>query len=420
MAEIIRIGLAIDDRGGVATLRATETGLQRVGLAADGGSRGINKIERALSALAFQAAGIPGPIGSLSTALLQFGIGGTVTLGFVAGFAAMTLAMRAFGRAAEEEQERVGELLASVERLTRAPGADALVQRLSLRTIIREGEDRLAATRQVFDLSRVGPGAQSTRTENILQGAARNQVERNVEGARTALRALDAMAASAARAATFLDRLAFAAGAGFALTTVPTRTELNAIRATGMAGTLGVVGTVAGGMAAFPGTRNQGVMRPGDFDRIQRMAQADAMTNFNTLRNPTFNPQRGMDLASGLGLAASGVATLGGIAGRGSAVGSGLMGIGGIVGAIPGGQVAGGAIALVGALVSAFTKARPLPTRDDELNRRFDRLVTGPQQVTVIVSNSRDVGAAIESAKRAQRRDAFERVPADAQPPVTG
>jgi hypothetical protein len=104
----------------------------------DQGGRGINKIERALSGMVVQMAGVDARVAQLSTAMLAFGVGGPVTLGFVAGFAAMTLAMKILARQTEEELQLLYDLQAEADKLRRTPVMDATERLASARTKLAE------------------------------------------------------------------------------------------------------------------------------------------------------------------------------------------------------------------------------------------------------------------------------------------
>lgn len=341
MAELIRVGLVIDDGGNAGVVDRNVQGLNRLGLAAEGGTRGINKIERALSTMAFQAAGIPGPMGQLSTTLLQFGIGGPVTLAFVAGFAAMSVAMKTLGLAAEESEERIGKLLEEAQKLGRAPDADLLVQQLGLQTTI--------------NLSRKALGPNATRSDVQALGFASGMLD---EGRRGVIAAR--LATAEAGLITVTNELTLVRQAQVSMASGGTRGGITAtdwVR-------LGIPGLAGGMQGRFSDTG------PGPFARFGAFAPRVAGTGpDNFLGNAFARDLAQVDtslpaefwakvphpgLARGLGVAAGGLGMLAGVAGRGNAGGSFLQGAGGLLGSIPGGQVAGGVVGILGGIVSLF------------------------------------------------------------------
>lgn len=72
---------------------------------------GMRTITNSMRALAFQAAGIPGPIGRITGALLMMSAGGTVTIGVVAGIGIIALAWRKLTSEAREAAKAQAEAL---------------------------------------------------------------------------------------------------------------------------------------------------------------------------------------------------------------------------------------------------------------------------------------------------------------------
>jgi hypothetical protein len=103
---------------------------------AEGGTRGFGKIERAVEGLALEAAQMENGFGRLGGAALQFGVGGEVTVAFLAGFAAMRLVMDYFNAEAEETAERLRAVYAEADKLRRADFADEIVKRLTAQTAL--------------------------------------------------------------------------------------------------------------------------------------------------------------------------------------------------------------------------------------------------------------------------------------------
>jgi hypothetical protein len=88
---------------------------------------GLNKMERALGALAGQAVGVQGPIGNLATTLLQFGTGGLVTTGIVAGVAVIGLAWNALSREQKEAEKSLDEYIRTSERFAKGASQSVLL-----------------------------------------------------------------------------------------------------------------------------------------------------------------------------------------------------------------------------------------------------------------------------------------------------
>lgn len=72
---------------------------------------GVGTLRSGLASLASQAAGVPGPIGAISSVLLSMGIGSLTTAGVFAGIAGVTVLIRKMGEAAREERKSVADFL---------------------------------------------------------------------------------------------------------------------------------------------------------------------------------------------------------------------------------------------------------------------------------------------------------------------
>jgi hypothetical protein len=95
-------------------VRLTETARRQLGqnfpTAARASTESVGRLRSGIQALAFQAAGIEGPIGKFSAALLTFGTGGLVTGVALAGIGAVALAMRAMVGPATEVKDAAEKL----------------------------------------------------------------------------------------------------------------------------------------------------------------------------------------------------------------------------------------------------------------------------------------------------------------------
>lgn len=107
MAETATVGeLLVRIRADITELeRGLNAGQRSVAAFSQRAAPGIRTIENSFRALAFQAAGIPGPIGRITHALLTMSAGGTVTLGVIAGIGLIALAWRKLTSDAREAAE---------------------------------------------------------------------------------------------------------------------------------------------------------------------------------------------------------------------------------------------------------------------------------------------------------------------------
>lgn len=334
MADIIRVGMVIDDGGAQGAISRTVVGLNRLASAADSNTMGMRKVQGALAAFSYQAIGMAGPMGQLASSFLAFGPGGIISVGFVAGFTAMSVAMKMLGLAAEESEERIGKLLEEAQKLGRAPDADLLVQQLGLQTTI--------------NLSKKALGPNATRSDVQALGFASGMLDDGVRG-------------------VIKDRLATAEAGLITVTAKLTEVRFGQIRAAikdtgvGFDVTPGDRALLNGplGFAAFGAGR--GLALPA-FGSGQMTPSALSIERILELQDQMFQgegairTQKGgrFGVGQGLGVAAGGLGMLAGTLGRGNAGGSFLQGAGGLLGSIPGGQVAGGVVGILGGIVSLF------------------------------------------------------------------
>lgn len=102
------------DNGLSAGLAKANAGLQQLGKSGPGARSGLRAVEMGARSLAFEAAGLQGPLGRIAAGLLQLGGGSALVLGVVAGVGAIALAYRALtadSRAAAEEQAKLRDEL---------------------------------------------------------------------------------------------------------------------------------------------------------------------------------------------------------------------------------------------------------------------------------------------------------------------
>lgn len=124
-------------------MKATADNTKQVGFAAANSVQGLGRMTQSLGGLASSLVGVSGPIGNIAGNLLQFGAGNVVVIGFLAGFAAMTYAMKFFGRAAEEEIQHIRDLHAEADKLRETAEKSALVLNLSAATTLKNAQKAL-------------------------------------------------------------------------------------------------------------------------------------------------------------------------------------------------------------------------------------------------------------------------------------
>lgn len=90
---------------------------------------GLGKVERAMSALTFAAAGVPGPIGSLAGAILQLGITGPQVIGMLAAGAVLGLMLNKMGQDAKETAERLRGVREELNKLLQTAAGQAQLQK---------------------------------------------------------------------------------------------------------------------------------------------------------------------------------------------------------------------------------------------------------------------------------------------------
>lgn len=132
-------------------IKDADASIARFGKQSENASKGLNMARGAIQTLAFQAAGVEGPIGKLGAALLQFGVGGAFTVAFLAGFVAMRKAMEFWERDATERAERVGALNFDARAGARTPFEDITQKVASARTNLRDARAGLKGAGTVAD-----------------------------------------------------------------------------------------------------------------------------------------------------------------------------------------------------------------------------------------------------------------------------
>lgn len=114
----------------------------------------MGTLKQGISSLAFQAAGLPGPLGKMTTSLLSFAGGSALVLGVVAGLGLISAAFNKIGEAAE-----------NAEKLSR-DAAEAFTKHLG--AIRGTGEDQRFGL--VTRLRELRTELERLQTERVLQG----------------------------------------------------------------------------------------------------------------------------------------------------------------------------------------------------------------------------------------------------------
>src|SRR5262245_37557597 len=149
---------------GLAKLNADLTRLGTTGPAARQGLRGM---QQGMRALAFEAAGVGGPLGKVTQGLLMFGGGSALVLGAAAGIGLVAAAYKGFtadARAAEKAQADF------VESLKKTPEGTAIAARNALQI----AQEKLAIAERISAQARTQPGGPGPLTEANLEAARRN------------------------------------------------------------------------------------------------------------------------------------------------------------------------------------------------------------------------------------------------------
>lgn len=152
------------DGGLSAGLAKANAAITQVGKSGPGARAGLKAVETGARALAFEAAGLAGPMGRISAGLLQIGGGSAAVLGAVAGIGAIALAYNLLTKesreAAEAEKKHREELLASARARAQAAAPQTQViggqtqdARAMLADADRRRQERVAFLTNILSLS---------------------------------------------------------------------------------------------------------------------------------------------------------------------------------------------------------------------------------------------------------------------------
>lgn len=163
--------------GGATTLFNLNKQQERLGETATHGARGLHMVRSAAAALAFQAAGVPGPVGKIAEGLLLFGAGSTVVLGAVAGLALVAGAVRAVTQETRDDIAAQQDLVKGLGAL--GPHGEARAARIRLAELEQERDTPTLAQRfqraPGFAGPRIGGGWRPQELEQINREIAEQQ-----------------------------------------------------------------------------------------------------------------------------------------------------------------------------------------------------------------------------------------------------
>jgi hypothetical protein len=123
------------DSGLSAGLATANDQLQRLKKSGPDAAMGVRGVEQGVRMLAFQAAGLPGPLGRIAAGLLQLGGGNALVLGVVAGVGAIGLAIRLMSQDARDNAAAQEEMLKKLGQL--GPHAQATAARIRIAELER-------------------------------------------------------------------------------------------------------------------------------------------------------------------------------------------------------------------------------------------------------------------------------------------
>jgi len=213
--DIIAKALFVDN-GAAAGVAKFNAQIHDVVRAAPGGARGFRMLETGLQSLAFEAAGIQGPIGRVAEGLLRFGGGSALVLGAVAGLGLIAAAYRASAAEAEQLQAS-NEKLAESWRNVAARGRPLVALGNELQKAIdaeTAAQDKLNALSTPLE-SGPGPKFGSTRGtggEIALAQTGLSQAQANVTQARRIFQEAQVQLAADAQKAGLKTAQAFMEG----------------------------------------------------------------------------------------------------------------------------------------------------------------------------------------------------------------
>ena len=203
------------DNGLSAGLAKANERLKELGKSGPGAGAGLRAAEQGVRSLAFQAAGLPGPLGRVASGLLALAGGNALVLGVVAGISAIGLAIRLLSQDTRDNAKAQEEMTKKLAQL--GPHGEAMAARLRIAELERQRDrptplDRLerakkfmlstsilpnlaeqdqdierqiAEQRQILAKGLLGlgkPGAEAQRAAALGLGEARTRAQLAAEG----------------------------------------------------------------------------------------------------------------------------------------------------------------------------------------------------------------------------------------------
>jgi hypothetical protein len=112
-------GLALQNQ--LQGIGAVAPALEKIPIAASHAGAGLSHVRTAMFSVASQAAGVPGPIGSIVNGLLLFSGGGMLALGVAAGLGGMALGLDLLTASARKGRKAADDLIESLKDLGKTP-----------------------------------------------------------------------------------------------------------------------------------------------------------------------------------------------------------------------------------------------------------------------------------------------------------
>lgn len=140
--DTVRLAIVYETGQAASRLQQLDRQLRSVHTRTVGAQRGAALLRGGLQSLAFQATGVSGPLGKISTGLLSIGAGSTAVLGVTAGVAVMASAFHLLTGRAEELAKANDKLADSYANVAGASAIQAFISAQKDLTEAQEKQDR--------------------------------------------------------------------------------------------------------------------------------------------------------------------------------------------------------------------------------------------------------------------------------------
>jgi len=165
------------DSGLSAGLEKANDQLKQLKRSGPDAGQGVRAVEQGVRMLAFQAAGVPGPLGRVASGILQIGGGSALMVGAVAGLALVGMAIRALTKDARDNAEAQKNMQDQIAKL--GPSGVAHAARLKIADLIQERDNPTIVQRfkraPLFSGPRIGGGWRPEELEQINREIAEQQ-----------------------------------------------------------------------------------------------------------------------------------------------------------------------------------------------------------------------------------------------------